>query len=81
MKNVIPVITAVILGLAAVFAVSQIMKRHETTQEPTIAVTVAARTLIPGEVGSSGITNDALGHREVPLSALPKQYIHLLSSH
>ena len=50
MKNVIPLIVAVILGLAAVYVVSHFLIENKSTdQETQVSVVVAARDLEAGE--------------------------------
>ena len=71
MKNVIPVITAVILGLAAVFAVSRIMSKSATPPERTVTVVAASQNIRKDEV----IDEKNIFGRPVAVSALPNQYI------
>lgn len=68
MKNVIPLVVSVILGLAAVFVVSKtLFDRAETKDEEDIAIIVAARDIDADEE----LTEGALTYREVPKSVLP----------
>jgi len=45
MKNSIPLIIAVLLGLAAVFVVSRMMKKTSDTREGMVRVVAATRDL------------------------------------
>lgn len=68
MKNVIPLVVSVILGLAAVFVVSKtLFDRNQTKDEDSISIVIAARDLDPDEELSEG----ALTYRDVPKSVLP----------
>ena len=49
MKNTIPIIIAVILALAAVFAVSRIRGSQNASNEDLIEIVAAARDLIAKE--------------------------------
>ncbi len=71
MKNIIPVITAVLLGLAVVFAVSKTMNKGEETEEQKQAVLIATGEISAGEV----ILDGRVGVKEVPASAVPKNAI------
>ncbi|MCI5778551.1 MAG: SAF domain-containing protein [Lentisphaeria bacterium] len=69
MKNIIPLIVAVILALAAVFIVSRVLVQNdEGTKEPQVSVVIAARDLDPGEE----ITPGACSFKSIPRSAVPK---------
>ena len=65
MKNTIPLIMAVILGLAAVFAVSRTVARSSTAGESRIAVVVAAGNLRSG----SALARSDLARKSIPQSA------------
>ena len=68
MKNVIPLVVSVILGLAAVFVVSKtLFDRKETKDEQTVSIITAARDLDSDEE----LTEGALTYRDVPKSVLP----------
>ena len=65
MKNTIPLIIAVMLGLAAVFAVSRTISRNRGDEVQKVAVIVATKNLSAGvEIG-----DDDLGAIEIPRSA------------
>lgn len=71
MKNVIPLITAVLLGLAAVFAVSKTMKNNEKAEEKTKRVLIVTNEIMEGEL----IQESRVGIKEIPESAAPKNCI------
>lgn len=71
MKNTIPLILAVLLGLAAVLAVSRIIATSSDKFEQTIKVVAASRDLNEGETISEGF----IMPKEVPASAVPSQAI------
>ena len=71
MKNVIPLVTAVLLGLAAVFAVSKTVKNSEKPSERTRRVLIATSEIIAGEP----IQESRVGVRDVVESALPRNAI------
>jgi len=71
MKNVIPLIVAVALGMAAVFAVSRTLSSKSDSREEKVQVVAASRTLAPGEVLDEGFINPRL----VAVSSLPKQHV------
>lgn len=71
MKNTIPIIIAVILALAAVFAVSRIRGSQNASNEDLIEIVAAARDLIAKE----NIKEGYVAPRLVPKSALPAQSI------
>lgn len=50
MKNVIPLVVAVILGLAAVFAVNRTISKDSGRLERTVEIVAASRVLTAGEV-------------------------------
>ena len=69
MKNVIPLIVAVVLALAAVFLVSRVMVQTDTeSKEPQVSVVIAARDLERGEE----LTPGSCSFKSIPRSALPK---------
>ena len=65
MKNTIPLIMAVILGLAAVFAVSRTVARSSASAESRIAVVVAAGNLRSG----GALARSDLARKQIPQSA------------
>ena len=72
MKNVIPLIVAVILGLAAVYLVSNMLIDHkDLAKEPQVSVVIAARDLAAGEELSPG----ACSFKTIPRSAMPETAI------
>ena len=71
MKNFIPLILAVLLGLAAVLAVGRLLKARRTSEEQTSSVVAAARDIGMGSV----ITSDSIMEKVIPLSARPAQAI------
>ena len=72
MKNVIPLIVAVILGLAAVYVVSHfLLENNNSDQETLVSVVVAARDLDAGEELLPG----ACSFKNVPESAVPQSAI------
>ena len=71
MKNVIPVIVAVVLGLAGVFAVNRMVSKQTTKAEDKIPICAASRTLKVNET----ITEEYIYPKEVGVSSLPQQYI------
>ena len=71
MKNVIPIIVAVIIALAAVFAVSRMRGTQNSMQEEMVEVVTATRDLGAKETIKEGFVTS----RSVPKSALPAQSI------
>jgi Flp pilus assembly protein CpaB len=71
MKNAIPLITAVLLGLAAVFAVSKTVKDADKPMERMRNVLIATSDIAAGEP----IQESRVGTREVPESAIPRNAI------
>ena len=71
MKNSIPLILAVLLGLAAVFAVSKIISTNTAKVEEKVKIVAATRDLAAGEVIAEGFFMP----KEVPISAVPAQAI------
>ncbi len=67
MKNFIPLVLAVLLGLAAVLAVGRVLKARRQAEEETTTVVAAARDVVAGEVLSS----DTIMKKKVPVSARP----------
>ena len=65
MKNTIPLIVAVILGLAAVFAVNRSLARSSVKTSRTKNILVATSPLGPGDKIESGRVND----EEIPVAA------------
>ena len=72
MKNSIPLILAVLLGLAAVFAVNKIISENSANVEEKVKIVAATRDLAAGEVISEGFFMP----KEVPLYAVPAQAIN-----
>lgn len=71
MKNSIPLIVAVVLGLAAVFAVSRVISSNLSQQEEMAEVVAAQRDIPAGETLADGFYRP----KKVPRSALPAQAI------
>ena len=69
MKNVIPLVVAVILGLSAVYLVSHALVKNESSgREDEVAVVIAARDLVPGDEINPG----ACSFKKIPRSAQPR---------
>ncbi len=67
-KNMIPLILAVILGLAAVYAVNRlVLQQNAMAEEEMIEVVAAARNLEPGEI----LTEGSYTKKKIPNSARP----------
>lgn len=71
MKNFIPLVLAVLLGLAAVLAVGRLLKERNKAKEKTTTVVAVARDVAAGDV----LTADTIMKKEVPVSARPVQAI------
>ena len=71
MKNSIPLVLAVLLGIAAVFAVSRIISTNTAKIEEKVRIVAATRDLAAGEVIAEGFFMP----KEVPVSAVPAQAI------
>lgn len=71
MKNYIPLILAVFLGLAAVLAVSRMIAKNRQAPEDAAWVVVAERSLKENEV----IQEDKLRKKTIPVSARPAESI------
>ncbi len=71
MKNVIPLIVAVVLGFVAVYVVNRTISKQNETSEKFVDVVAASRTLAANET----LTEAFIHPRSVPLSSLPKQHI------
>lgn len=71
MKNIIPVIVAVVLGLAGVLAVNRMVSKQNTAPENKISICAATRTL----KASEEIKEEYIYPKEVAVSSLPQQYI------
>ena len=71
MKNIIPLITAVLLGLAAVFAVSRTLKQQDKPEEKKRDVLIVTSAIAQGEV----ILENKIAVKSVPESAVPKDCI------
>jgi|GEM_PF-549294 len=69
MKNIIPLIVAVVLALSAVFLVSRFLVQKDTgSKEPQVSVVIAARDLDRGEE----LTPGSCSFKSIPRSAMPK---------
>ena len=71
MKNYIPLILAVLLGLSAVFAVSRLLSERREAKEETLSVVAAARDIAAGDE----MTDDAVMKKVVAASARPAQAV------
>ena len=71
MKNFIPLILAVLLGLAAVLAVGRLLQSRKQATEKTTTVVAVARDVAAGDV----LTSDSVMEKKVPVSARPAQAI------
>jgi len=71
MKNYVPLVLAVLLGLAAVFAVSRLLAARKEAKEETSSVVAAARDIAAGDE----LTSDAVMRKSIPVSARPAQAI------
>jgi Flp pilus assembly protein CpaB len=71
MKNYIPLVLAVLLGLAAVFAVSRVLSARRAAEEETCSVVAASRDIGAGE----DVTADAIMRKVIPVSARPFQAV------
>jgi len=70
-KNSIPLVLAVLLGLAAVFAVSRVISSNIPNQEEMVKVVAAQRDIKKGETIAEGYFRP----KDVPKSAVPSQAI------
>lgn len=79
MKNIIPLIASVILGLAAVFIVSKMIIKQEGAQrQSTVSIVVAARNIAANEELTQGmLTNKLIPSSIVPKNALLWQNVNL----
>lgn len=69
MKNMIPLVVSVVLGLAAVYLVSKLLFENENTDlENKVSVVVAARDLDARDELSQG----TLTYKDIPESAVPR---------
>ena len=71
MKNFIPLVLAVLLGLAAVLAVGRLLQSRKQATEKTTTVVAVARDVTAGEA----LTSDSIMEKKVPVSARPAQAI------
>ncbi len=72
MKNYIPLILAVLLGVAAVLAVRRLLRERQAEPEPTASVLAVNRDLASGDL----FTSDILVEKVVPQSARPRQAVY-----
>ena len=69
MKNIIPLVVSVILGLAAVYLVSKLLFENKNADlENKVSVVVAARDLNAHDELSQG----SLTYKDIPESAVPR---------
>ena len=71
MKNLVPLITAVLLGLAAVFAVSKTMKKQVPPQEKMRQVLIVSSPIAKGEQ----LLENKIAVKNIPESVAPKNCI------
>lgn len=71
MKNLIPLILAVILGLAAVLAVGRLIRSQDVEEDMIVSVVSAARDIGTG----TEISEDMILQKDVPVEAEPRQSI------
>lgn len=71
MKNFIPLILAVILGLAAVFGIRHLLSERETASAAMVEVVIAAQDF----PANTALTESVLAKRDVPRSAVPAKAI------
>ena len=71
MKNIIPLVVAVVLGLVAVFAVSRTIAGKDDTREQKVDVVMASRMMDEGDTVSEGVIYSV----SVAVSSLPKQHV------
>lgn len=71
MKNFVPLVLAVFLGLAAVLAVGRLLRAQQQPDEDTVEVVASVRTIEEG----AEITDDMIRAKRIPLSADPAQSI------
>ena len=69
MKNFIPLILAVLLGLAAVLAVGRLLRSRNKADEKQTTVVAVTRDIEAGEV----FTTDSIMAKKIPVSARPAQ--------
>jgi len=69
MKNFIPLILAVLLGLAAVLAVGRLLQSRNKAEEKQTTVVAVTRDMAAGEV----FTTDSIMAKKIPVSARPGQ--------
>ncbi len=72
MKNFIPLVLAVLLGLAAVLAVARLLGARQVAAERTVAVVAAARAISEGDV----VDATYIMRKEIPEAAVPAQAIY-----
>jgi Flp pilus assembly protein CpaB len=71
MKNFVPLIMAVLLGLAAVLAVGRLLRERKEAKEKVITVVAAAVDISDGDV----LTETSIRQKKIPVSARPEQAI------
>lgn len=71
MKNFIPLVLAVLLGLAAVLAVGRLLAARNQAKEKTTTVVCVARNVAAGDV----LTADSIMKKDIAVSARPAQAI------
>lgn len=71
MKNLIPLVTAVLFGLATVFAVSKTMNKKDKPQEKMCQVLIVSSPVERGEI----LSENKIAVKSVPVSAAPRNSI------
>ena len=71
MKNIIPLILAVVLGLAVVFGINHILAEKETSATAMVSVVAAAQKIPVGGV----ITPSVLVKKDIPRSNMPAKAV------
>jgi len=71
MKNFVPLIMAVLLGLAAVLAVGRLLRERKEAKEKVVTVVAAAVDIGEGDI----LTESSIRRKKVPITARPEQAI------
>jgi Flp pilus assembly protein CpaB len=71
MKNFIPLVLAVVLGLAAVLATGRLLRERREAGERMTSVVAAASAIAQGDI----LTEGSIRAKRIPLSARPEQAI------
>ena len=71
MKNFVPLIMAVLLGLAAVLAVGRLLRERKEAKEKIVTVVAAAVDISEGDT----LTESSIRQKKIPMTARPEQAI------